>query len=226
MTTANYCKEQSDYVSKILTEKRKAKKPLMEKMRRARINDSLNELKSLILEALNKDASRYSKMEKADVLEMTVQYLKELKRREHILQDPNSSSLPECRASFVQCAADITRKMTSSESSDKLRASPLAQLAFRCQGNTTNTAVRPLPLYKRDTLQYTRSLPPVIIPFPSPPSSPLHVPPVLPVSRTLTRDTKSVSPNSTGMTQNAAMTLLRGQKVQASSESSPVWRPW
>lgn len=27
----------------------------MEKMRRARINDSLNELKSLILEALNKD---------------------------------------------------------------------------------------------------------------------------------------------------------------------------
>lgn len=35
----------------------KAKKPLMEKMRRARINDSLNELKSLILEALNKDVS-------------------------------------------------------------------------------------------------------------------------------------------------------------------------
>lgn len=88
MATANYCNQQSDYVSKILTEKRKvscyaslkilllftliyilhrrrvligsfivfqAKKPLMEKMRRARINDSLNELKSLILEALNKD---------------------------------------------------------------------------------------------------------------------------------------------------------------------------
>ena len=29
----------------------------MEKMRRARINDSLNELKSLILEPLNKDVS-------------------------------------------------------------------------------------------------------------------------------------------------------------------------
>lgn len=29
----------------------------MEKMRRARINDSLNELKSLILDALNKDVS-------------------------------------------------------------------------------------------------------------------------------------------------------------------------
>jgi len=37
----------------------KAKKPLMEKMRRARINDSLNELKSLILEALNKDVRSF-----------------------------------------------------------------------------------------------------------------------------------------------------------------------
>lgn len=31
----------------------------MEKMRRARINDSLNELKLLILEALNKDVSNF-----------------------------------------------------------------------------------------------------------------------------------------------------------------------
>ena len=50
----------------------------MERKRRARINDSLNELKSLVLTALNKDPSRYSKMEKADVLELTVNYLKTL----------------------------------------------------------------------------------------------------------------------------------------------------
>ena len=35
-----------------------AKKPLMEKMRRARINDSLNELKNLVLDLLQKDVSR------------------------------------------------------------------------------------------------------------------------------------------------------------------------
>lgn len=34
-----------------------SKKPLMEKMRRARINDSLNELKTLVLEAMKKDVS-------------------------------------------------------------------------------------------------------------------------------------------------------------------------
>ena len=74
-------------------------------MRRARINESLNELKELVLDAMKKDvsrnqretyipqnscililyffflqASRYSKMEKADILEMTVKYLKTLHR--------------------------------------------------------------------------------------------------------------------------------------------------
>lgn len=39
--------------------KLQAKKPLMEKMRRARINDSLNELKTLVLESLNKDVSKH-----------------------------------------------------------------------------------------------------------------------------------------------------------------------
>ncbi|KAK3750172.1 hypothetical protein QZH41_015399, partial [Actinostola sp. cb2023] len=56
---------------------KKAKKPQMEKLRRARINESLNELKSLVLDAMKKDVSRYSKMEKADILEMTVKYLRE-----------------------------------------------------------------------------------------------------------------------------------------------------
>uniref|UniRef100_A0ACB8EDA7 Uncharacterized protein n=2 Tax=Sphaerodactylus townsendi TaxID=933632 RepID=A0ACB8EDA7_9SAUR len=57
---------------------RKSLKPLMEKRRRARINDSLNQLKTLILPLIGKDSSRYSKLEKADILEMTVQFLKEL----------------------------------------------------------------------------------------------------------------------------------------------------
>ncbi|XP_054857810.1 transcription factor HES-2 [Eublepharis macularius] len=57
---------------------RKSLKPLMEKRRRARINESLNQLKTLILPLIGKDSSRYSKLEKADILEMTVQFLKEL----------------------------------------------------------------------------------------------------------------------------------------------------
>uniref|UniRef100_A0A8D2JAE2 Hes family bHLH transcription factor 2 n=1 Tax=Varanus komodoensis TaxID=61221 RepID=A0A8D2JAE2_VARKO len=59
-------------------ELRKSLKPLMEKRRRARINDSLGQLKALILPLIGKDGSCCSKLEKADILEMTVQFLKEL----------------------------------------------------------------------------------------------------------------------------------------------------
>ncbi|XP_013857097.1 transcription factor HES-2 [Austrofundulus limnaeus] len=59
-------------------ELRKTLKPLLEKRRRARINDSLSHLKSLILPLVGKDSARYSKLEKADILEMTVRFLRDL----------------------------------------------------------------------------------------------------------------------------------------------------
>ncbi|KAL2103492.1 hypothetical protein ACEWY4_000360 [Coilia grayii] len=60
------------------SELRRTLKPLMEKKRRARINDSLNHLKTLILPLVGKDNCRYSKLEKADILEMTVRFLRDL----------------------------------------------------------------------------------------------------------------------------------------------------
>ena len=54
---------------------RATSKPLMEKRRRERINRSLNELKNILLEALRRDTTSCSKLEKADILEMTVRYL-------------------------------------------------------------------------------------------------------------------------------------------------------
>nr|XP_035163478.1 transcription factor HES-2 isoform X2 [Callithrix jacchus] len=59
-------------------ELRKSLKPLLEKRRRARINQSLSQLKGLILPLLGRENSSYSKLEKADVLEMTVRFLQEL----------------------------------------------------------------------------------------------------------------------------------------------------
>lgn len=60
---------------------RKIKKPLIEKKRRERMNECLNQLKALVLEGKNtqENESRYSKMEKVDILEMTVRYLKSLR---------------------------------------------------------------------------------------------------------------------------------------------------
>uniref|UniRef100_A0A669QUE9 Transcription factor HES-5 n=1 Tax=Phasianus colchicus TaxID=9054 RepID=A0A669QUE9_PHACC len=57
-------------------EKNKLRKPVVEKMRRDRINSSIEQLKVL----LEKEFQRHqpnSKLEKADILEMTVSYLKQ-----------------------------------------------------------------------------------------------------------------------------------------------------
>ncbi|CAG5081229.1 Oidioi.mRNA.OKI2018_I69.PAR.g9817.t1.cds [Oikopleura dioica] len=58
---------------------RATSKPLMEKRRRERINKSLNELKSILLEAYRRDSASCSKLEKADILEMSVRYIHSLK---------------------------------------------------------------------------------------------------------------------------------------------------
>ncbi|XP_062821624.1 transcription factor HES-5 [Anolis carolinensis] len=57
-------------------EKNKLRKPVVEKMRRDRINSSIEQLK-LLLEKEFQQHQPNSKLEKADILEMTVDYLKQ-----------------------------------------------------------------------------------------------------------------------------------------------------
>ncbi|XP_064556029.1 enhancer of split mbeta protein [Drosophila montana] len=54
---------------------RKVMKPLLERKRRARINRCLDELKRLIVEVVLLDEETLSKLEKADILELTVHHL-------------------------------------------------------------------------------------------------------------------------------------------------------
>ncbi|KAL1137632.1 hypothetical protein AAG570_009328 [Ranatra chinensis] len=82
----------------------------MEKRRRARINNCLNELKYLILDAMKKDPARHSKLEKADILEMTVKHLEAMQRQQVALAaatDPNV--LNKFRAGFTECAGEVGR---------------------------------------------------------------------------------------------------------------------
>ncbi|GJQ69044.1 hypothetical protein Trydic_g15701 [Trypoxylus dichotomus] len=75
----------------VASENRKIRKPLMEKKRRARINDSLETLKQILLESKTtlkastisskKNGQRTAKLEKADILEMTVRYLQHLRSK-------------------------------------------------------------------------------------------------------------------------------------------------
>ncbi|KAM3872413.1 transcription factor HES-2-like [Diretmus argenteus] len=83
-------------------ELRKTLKPLLEKRRRARINDSLDHLKTLILPLVGKDNARYSKLEKADILEMTVRFLRDLP------STPSKSSADSYKEGYRACMQRVS----------------------------------------------------------------------------------------------------------------------
>jgi len=53
-------------------------KPLLERKRRARINKCLDELKDIMTGCLQAQGENVSKLEKADILELTVRHLRNL----------------------------------------------------------------------------------------------------------------------------------------------------
>lgn len=88
----------------------KNRKPLMEKKRRARINDSLETLKEILLKntVAVTQGTRPTKLEKADILEMTVRYLKMLHKR----NTTALTSAPPTPSSLL-LSASMTPNMTS-----------------------------------------------------------------------------------------------------------------
>ncbi|KAL2098001.1 hypothetical protein ACEWY4_007208 [Coilia grayii] len=118
-------------ISKTASERRKSSKPIVEKRRRARINESLCQLKTLILNALKKDTSRHSKLEKADILEMTVKHLKNLQQLQMtgaLNTDP--SVLGKYRAGFSECMNEVTRFLSTCEGVNaEIRTQLLSHLA-------------------------------------------------------------------------------------------------
>ncbi|CAG5125904.1 unnamed protein product, partial [Candidula unifasciata] len=57
---------------------KRTNKPLIEKRRRARINECLQQLKEIIVRDRQLDNVRGNRLEKADILEMTVEYIRQL----------------------------------------------------------------------------------------------------------------------------------------------------
>ncbi|XP_023946499.2 hairy/enhancer-of-split related with YRPW motif protein 1 [Bicyclus anynana] len=87
---------------------KKITKPLLERKRRARINRCLDELKDLMVGALEIDDDNLSKLEKADILELTVNHLTKL----HRPKDPVIEA-KKFQAGFGQCAAEACRFIMS-----------------------------------------------------------------------------------------------------------------
>ncbi|XP_049547547.1 protein deadpan-like [Anopheles darlingi] len=86
----------------------------MEKKRRARINHYLNDLKGLLLDAMKKDPVRHSKLEKADILDLTVKHLQDIERRRLSVAMAVDPSVPEKFASgYRECIDEISKYFDS-----------------------------------------------------------------------------------------------------------------
>ncbi|CAO1312891.1 unnamed protein product [Diamesa tonsa] len=90
---------------------RKIMKPMLERKRRARINRCLDELKELITGALqNTDGEEnITKLEKADILELTVRHFHNLKRQNKFYVKPEQNYADRFRDGFSQCAKEVTK---------------------------------------------------------------------------------------------------------------------
>ena len=87
---------------------RKVMKPLLERKRRARINKCLDELKDLMVYALQSEGESIAKLEKADVLELTVKHLQKLKRQRMLQANP-ALDMDRYRSGFTSCANEVSR---------------------------------------------------------------------------------------------------------------------
>ncbi|KAL3281654.1 hypothetical protein HHI36_004860 [Cryptolaemus montrouzieri] len=88
--------------SKRPCEPRRANKPLMEKRRRARINQSLAALKTLILDSAKAENTKHSKLEKADILELTVRHF----QRHRSLDE---KGVNQYKAGYSDCVREVQR---------------------------------------------------------------------------------------------------------------------
>ena len=91
---------------------RKVMKPMLERKRRARINKCLDEIKDIMVNTLQAEGESITKLEKADVLELTVKHLRKLKRKNALGLTPQATYAGRFRAGYSHCAQEVSKFMS------------------------------------------------------------------------------------------------------------------
>uniref|UniRef100_A0A1A9VLA2 BHLH domain-containing protein n=1 Tax=Glossina austeni TaxID=7395 RepID=A0A1A9VLA2_GLOAU len=93
---------------------RKVMKPMLERKRRARINKCLDELKDLMVATLESEGEHVTRLEKADILELTVSHLQRMKQHRK-LNGNNSSSMTQAegfRSGYIHAVNEVSRSLS------------------------------------------------------------------------------------------------------------------
>merc|ERR1711979_111326 len=121
---------------------RKVMKPLIERKRRARINACLDELKDLMVFAMQSEGENISKLEKADVLELTVKHLRKLKRQQMLALNP-ALDMDRFHAGYTTCATEVSRTLASTGVDISIGSRLMSHLGHKLN-NIEHSRVAPL----------------------------------------------------------------------------------
>ncbi|KAI1882985.1 hypothetical protein AGOR_G00240520 [Albula goreensis] len=211
---------------------RKTRKPLVEKKRRARINESLQELRSLLT-----DTHVQSKIENAEVLEMTV------KRVEHILQNRaleaetiNREASERFAAGYIQCMHEVHTFVSNCPGIDATVAAELLNHLLECMPLNEDHFQDIIVDLMSDTSSngsswstnegiYTALLSPGGRSVSSTASSALSPAPSITSSEDLCSDLDDTDSDQSHISPDAVETP-DVQNIPTTTYSDSMWRPW
>ena len=185
---------------------RKVMKPLLERKRRARINKCLDDLKDLMVTALQTEGESITKLEKADVLELTVRHLQKLNRQRRL----SCVTQDQFRDGFASCVAEVGRFVTAASPEATFAPNLMSYLGQRLHAvdQTTTTTTAPISINVPNGFS------------PSHPSSDCGY----------MSDRDSISPASTrsSSTSPNPVNFVKSQPVHVKVQQRPVpvWRPF
>lgn len=112
---------------------RKVMKPLLERKRRARINKCLDDLKDLMVECLTQEGEHVTRLEKADILELTVEHMRKLKQRGNLAVRSSSlnAHVESFRSGYVHAADQISQVLLQQYFDDDVRSKLMKFMSTR-----------------------------------------------------------------------------------------------
>ncbi|XP_010729706.2 hairy-related 8.2 [Larimichthys crocea] len=186
-------------------EERKLRKPLIERKRRERINNCLDQLKEAVIGAFRLDQS---KLEKADILEMTVKHLQNIQQQSTKLNDPTLGLEAQQKYStgYIQCMHEVHNMLLTCDWMDKTLGSRLLNHLLKSLPRSTDERpIQPMPRHDVPT-QACQGLP----------GTPLRGDPTI-VGRQLQRE---------GPTCHVAGHQERPALHSSHLGMLEMWRPW
>ncbi|KAG8231386.1 hypothetical protein J437_LFUL008934 [Ladona fulva] len=228
---------------------RKVMKPMLERKRRARINRCLDELKELMVGALASEGENVSKLEKADILELTVRHLHRLRRTQRLAAACPTADADRFRAGFTHCAAEVSRCLAATPGVDvRLGTMLMTHLGHRLNDLDKNALnAQQSAEYSSNPTPPATSFSPLTVQVPQSGANvtfSTYTPPGSPDSSTFTSTTMSPSPSPVSgqtvdsksgsisgsycvMTMSGGLLKVVDETIKSSTAHvEKVWRPW